>query len=117
MRYGYQFLVLVAMSIAATSVAADDVDDLLAAITGDDNEARMNAASQAGSLGARALEPLGELASSEEYLVARAARLAIQRIVAAAGVPGADADGEVPKALLKLAQPGQPAPTRREAIH
>jgi len=115
-RHTSRFIALAIMGIASTTAAADAVEDLIAALNGDDNEARMSAANQAGSAGAGAIEPLGALAASDEYLVARAARLALVRVVAAAGVPGADANGEVPKALLKLAQPGQPAPTRREAI-
>lgn len=119
MHWTQKTLVMIAMfAVAAVGVArADDVDDLIAALTGDDNEARRVAANAAGPLGAKAIEPLGELAASKDYLVARAARWALVRVVADAGVPGADPGGEVSKALLKLAQPGQPAPTRREAIH
>lgn len=105
------------MLMFAASGAADDVDDLVSALSGDNNAARMDAAKNAGPIGPAAIERVGKLVASEDYLVARASKLALERIVAAAGAPGADTRAQTSRELIKLAQPEMQGATRREAIH
>jgi hypothetical protein len=108
---------LLVLSTGAMAASADDVSDLVDAITGADNQARMDAAKTAGSVGVDAIEALGPLVASDDYLVKRASKLALEKIAAEAGSPDSDARGAAAEAFLKLAQPDNPEETRREAIY
>ncbi|MBN2311523.1 MAG: hypothetical protein JXR94_21275 [Candidatus Hydrogenedentes bacterium] len=98
--------------------SADSVSDLIAGISSDQADARIAAMQAAGPVGAPAVVPLGELAGSPSFFVAKAAQGALATIAAYAGRPGAESErAAVAAELTKLLDPKYPVATRREVLH
>ena len=94
-----------------------NVEELIAQITGGDENVRAEAWQGAGKYGAPAVKPLAKLVTHTELEVGRAAKRAMWKIVRHAGRPGADEERKaVEYALCRLIGPEQPAAVRREAL-
>ena len=94
-----------------------DLEAFLAGIGGPDGEARRAAFEAAAQYGAGAVAPLGQILAGEDRAAARAARLALEAIVAHAGRPGAEAEARaVSAALIELVRSDQPAAATRLEI-
>lgn len=94
------------------------LDQLKQDIQSEDAKVRAAARDDAGTVGAAAVRPLGEIAaSSDNFEVARAARRAIQNIVYFAGRPGADAEAAAVTAeLLGLLDASNPTQLRKDTL-
>ncbi len=93
------------------------VDQLIAAITGDDEAARAAAWQNAASAGTGAVEPLAALITAENVETGRAAKRALWVIVRHVGRPGAEAEKRpVVTRLCALLGGSQPTAVQREAL-
>jgi HEAT repeat protein len=91
-------------------------NEMIERIKGSDDKARGDAWQRAGMLGAAAVKPLSDVASSSEMEVARSAKRALWKIVRHAGRPSADVERKAVVAeLLPLLAPGDPN-VRREYV-
>lgn len=101
---------------AASTLAANSVDDLINRIRNQDEDVRGDAWQNAGPAGAAAIQPLAALMTDSHFEVARSARRAIWNIVHHAGRPKATREAAaVEKELIALLQ-NPAAPVRREAL-
>ncbi len=92
-----------ALTPAAIAAEPTAVAELIAKIKSPDDALRGPAWQGAGSFGAPAVVPLGELMTDAHFEIARSARRAIERIVRHAGRPGAEAERRAVAAeLVKL---------------
>ncbi len=105
-------------SAAAVPPPADStVESLLAALRSKDARARGQAWQSAGSLGADAVRPLAALMQDPEFETARSARRALERIVADAGRPGAEAKRQaVARELIAVLESRPPTRTARDLL-
>lgn len=78
-----------ALLVAATASAQNTVDELVAALAGDNAEARQQAFENAGKFGAEAIVPVAALLDSENTATVRAAKIALEKIVGPACVDAA----------------------------
>jgi hypothetical protein len=93
------------------------LDQLIQDIQSDDHIVRAAARDQAGTVGAVAIGPCGEIAASDNFEVARAANRAIQNIVYFTGRPGAEAEAAAVAAeLLNLLDESKPTQLRKDAL-
>lgn len=93
------------------------LDQLIENIQSKDAKVRAPARDGAGPVGAQAVVPLGKIAASGEFEIARAANRAIQNIVYYAGRPGAEDEANVvADELLKLLGESQPLQLRRDVL-
>jgi HEAT repeat protein len=101
---------------AASTLAANTVDQLVNRIRSDDDDVRGDAWQNAGPAGAPAIQPLAALMTDSHFEIARSARRAIWNIVYHAGRPNASQEAaSVEKELIALLS--HPAtPVRREAL-
>ena len=91
--------------------------ELIESIQSSDDATRAAARDNAGTVGAVAVAPLAEIATSGEMEIARAANRAIQNIVFAAGRPGAETEAQaVSVELYKLLGDAQPLQFRRDVL-
>jgi HEAT repeat protein len=92
------------------------LDELLAAIRSDDENARTEAWLGAGTVGASAIRPLAKLIDKGELEVGRAAKRAVWKIVRTAGAPGNAAKSNVVEELCGLLGNDQSNAVRREVV-
>lgn len=112
-------ILLAAVWVVGAAAAGDDAAALVAAITGPDADARVDASRNAGPVGAAGVPILTDCLAAADYDVAAAARGALASIVHYAARPGGDpgAARTVAQALLELAAPSYPLATRQEALY
>jgi len=104
-------------AVAAQAATEADVTEFIHQLSSEDAGTRQAACERATEVGVAAIAPLGALVGGENRPVAKAARLALEMIVAHATRPGADEERAAANdALIGLIQEGQPAPTRQYAI-
>lgn len=90
---------------------------LIAAIKGDDEDARWAAADKAAEAGPAAIVPLAEVMAGPDPAAAKAAGVAMGRIVHASGRPGAGgAASQAADELVRLIGPDRPRNVRSEAL-
>ncbi len=93
------------------------LEQLIENIQSDDHNIRAAARDQAGTVGAVAVRPLGEIAAGDNFEVARAANRAIQNIVYFSGRPGAEEEAAAVAAeLLGLLDDSNPTQLRKDAL-
>ncbi len=93
------------------------VEELIASIRGNDEDARAKAWMHAGPLGAAAIAPLAPLMAAEDTETRRAAVRAAWKVVRHAGRPGAGAEASaVSRELVVLISGDQSEPVKREAV-
>ncbi len=93
------------------------VSSLIAAIKGGDEDARWAAAEKAAEAGPAAIVPLADVMAGPDPAAAKAAGVAMGRIVHASGRPGAgDGASQAADELVRLIGPGRPRNVRSEAL-
>jgi len=96
---------------------AKTVDELIASLKGQDEEARADAWQSAGPLGAAAVKPLVPVMSDADFEVARSAKRALWKIVRHAGRPDAESEQKaVVHELNALLAGDDPAAVRVEVL-
>jgi len=97
--------------------AGNTVEPLLAALRSTDARQRGRAWQSAGSLGADAVRPLAALMQDPQFETARSARRAIERIVADAGRPGAEAKRQaIARELIAVLESRPPTRIARDLL-
>lgn len=116
-RLGWLGLMFLTGAVAAQAATEAEVAEWIQQLSSEDAGTRQAACDRATEVGVAAITPLGALVGGENQPVAKAARLALERIVAQATRPGAEEErAAASDALIGLIQEGQPAPTRQFAI-
>jgi len=106
-------LVLLLAAGAIGAATEEEVAAFVAQVRSPDGAVRQAAVERAAEMGAAAIVPLGALLGQEDRNVVRSAEQALERIVAHAVRPGAEAErAAVSLALLNLIPAEQPARTR-----
>lgn len=107
---------VVAAAVATQAAPPPAVTELVEKIKSPDDAVRGPAWQQAGPLGAPAVKPLAEVATHQNFEVARAAKRALWKIVRHVGRPGADPERQAVVAqLIPLIAQGDPN-VRREYV-
>ncbi len=93
------------------------LEQLIQDIQSENHNIRAAARDQAGTVGAVAVRPLGEIAAGDNFEIARAANRAIQNIVYFTGRPGAEEEAAAVAAeLLGLLDDSNPTQLRKDAL-